>query len=197
MLFSFISVTVCILCLTHFILHVSNLCNTYLYIQLQQKKIEEAAQQPATLELPKLRKVEKKEEVVEKKEETTEQKKKVVKKVVKKKVYDDLPEIPDYERPALEKYEKVLDDPVSAGRQRTSLTPLAKPEQASVDKLKAEQESVPYKNGLGKKDVDEPDQNTRKLSMGKGELKNNNLTAESVKLKPFGKPEVLFLFFLF
>lgn len=66
-------------------------------LQLNQSK-------PGQLELPKLRKVEKKEEKVEEKKVE----KKVVekKKIVKKKKDDyELPEIPDYERPQLEKYE--------------------------------------------------------------------------------------------
>lgn len=68
---------------------------------------------PGQLEIPKLRKVVRdKEETVEKKEAEA---KKTVKKVVKKRKESeyDLPDIPDYERPQLEKYEKSDFDPNS------------------------------------------------------------------------------------
>lgn len=78
-------------------------------MQLEQSK-------PGQLEIPKLRKVAKEEpEAGKKKEEEKEVKKeKTVKKVVKKKKESEyeLPEIPDYERPVLEKYEKT-DIPLS------------------------------------------------------------------------------------
>lgn len=66
---------------------------------------------PGQLEIPKLRKVQKEPEPEEKKEEKEKDKK--VKKTVKKKKESEyeLPEIPDYERPALEKYEKSDFDP--------------------------------------------------------------------------------------
>lgn len=66
---------------------------------------------PGQLEIPKLRKVVKEPEPEEKKEDKEKEKK--IKKTVKKKKESEyeLPEIPDYERPALEKYEKSDFDP--------------------------------------------------------------------------------------
>jgi hypothetical protein len=63
------------------------------------------------MEIPKLRKVTK-EEAAEKKKAEEEKKEKLKKTVKKRKESNyDLPEIPDYERPALEKYEKSDFDP--------------------------------------------------------------------------------------
>lgn len=83
--------------------------NTYkkkqkLALELQQTK-------PGQLEIPKLRKVTKEPEPEPEKKEEKDSKK--PKKVVKKKKESDyeLPDIPDYERPALEKYEKSDFDP--------------------------------------------------------------------------------------
>lgn len=75
-----------------------------------KSKLEQS--KPGQLEIPKLRKVAKEpvSEPEKKKDDGKDAKdKKVVKKVVKKKKESEyeLPDIPDYERPVLEKYEKV------------------------------------------------------------------------------------------
>lgn len=93
-------------------------------------------------EIPKLRKIEKKVE-----EPKKEEPKRTKVKVVKAKKYEELPEIPDYERPELEKYEESAFDGSAPG-ERTKLTPLQKPE-AGV-KSKIEKPLEPPKNGLPK-----------------------------------------------
>ena len=82
------------------------------HIQKKQKLALELQQtKPGQLEIPKLRKVTKEPEPEPEKKEEKDSKK--PKKVVKKKKESDyeLPDIPDYERPALEKYEKSDFDP--------------------------------------------------------------------------------------
>lgn len=89
----------------------------------------EEVQKP--VELPKLKKVELKPKVEPQKAEET--KKKV--KVSKPKKYEELPEIPDYERPVLEVYEQSEFDPnkpekklTTPGPQIQNATSLAAPE---------------------------------------------------------------------
>lgn len=93
--------------------------------------------------MPKLRKVEKKVVEEPKKEEV----KKTKVKVAKAKKYEELPEIPDYERPVLEKYEESAFEP-SGPSGRTKLTPLEKPETAVQSKI--EKPAEPDKNGVPK-----------------------------------------------
>lgn len=91
--------------------------------------------------MPKLRKVaEKPKEEAVKKDEP----KKTVKKVTKKPKYEELPEIPDYERPQLEVYEKSEFDPTDFSR-RTSISRLEKP---NLETAKTTAE--PVENGVTK-----------------------------------------------
>lgn len=90
-----------------------------------------------------MRKIEKKVEEPKKPEEP----KKTKVKVAKAKKYEELPEIPDYERPVLEKYEETAFDATGPG-ERTKLSPLQKPE--SGVRSKTEKPAEPAKNGLPK-----------------------------------------------
>lgn len=80
-----------------------------------------------------------------KEEPKKEEVKKTVKKVVKAKKYEDLPEIPDYERPVLEVYEESEFDPTKL--QKSVATPVKQTEQPGVQSATAE---TPVKNGLPK-----------------------------------------------
>lgn len=68
-------------------------------------------------------------------------------KVAKAKKYEELPEIPDYERPVLEKYEESAFEP-TAPAGRTKLSPLQKPEVGVQSKI--EKPAEPENNGLPK-----------------------------------------------
>lgn len=91
-------------------------------------------------ELPKLKKV-----VKPKEEPKKEEVKRAKVKIPKAKKYEDLPEIPDYERPELEVYEESAFDP--AKLEKTD-TPLQQPEK-SVES-RSEPDDAPIKNGLSK-----------------------------------------------
>ncbi|KAM3957310.1 projectin protein bent isoform 8-T9 [Aphomia sociella] len=109
--------------------------------KIEKKKIET---EEAKIEgIPKLKPVKPKEVPVEekkeaKKTEKTEEKKKVVKKkVVSKKDEDEVEFVDDYERPVLEKYEKITPTPLDKKPKDTQ-----KPKRASVsDSVKSEQDS--------------------------------------------------------
>lgn len=92
-------------------------------------------------ELPKLRKT-----VVKKEEVKKEEVKKTKVKVAKAKKYEDLPEIPDYERPELEVYQESEFEPTKPGEKARKLS--ATPPQQGVES-KA-QVAEPAKNGLPK-----------------------------------------------
>lgn len=94
--------------------------------------------------IPKLRKIEKKVE-----EPKKEEPKRTKVKVVKAKKYEELPEIPDYERPVLEKYEESAFEASGPG-ERTKVTPLQKPESGVKSKIEKDE---PAKNGLPKVSV--------------------------------------------
>lgn len=80
-------------------------------------------------EIPKLRKVAEKPKEVPKEEP-----KKVKRKVVAKPKYEELPEIPDYERPELEKYEKTdLDEKEREKAQKQLPTKTEKPQMSTVE----------------------------------------------------------------
>lgn len=93
--------------------------------------------------MPKLRKVEKKVE-----EPKKEEVKKTRVRVPKAKKYEDLPEIPDYERPELEIYEESEFD---ASKRDKSVESLAKPADRAVES-KSEPEIERDRNGLPKVD---------------------------------------------
>lgn len=66
-------------------------------------------------------------------------------KVPKAKKYEDLPEIPDYERPVLEVYEESEFDPTKL--QKSVDTPL---KQSTKPEIRLETPETPIKNGLPK-----------------------------------------------
>lgn len=152
------------------------------------QKIEALKAEQGQFEKPKLRKTSKPEEkpkVEEKKEE------KPKKKVVKKKADKDfeLPEIPDYERPALEKYEKSEFAPGEKDPKQHEISEPAKPQQG-VKSEPAPEEKL--KNGVPKKEKETPEApEPRKLQMGKGKVPDNKEEAEAVKLKPTPQKQVL------
>lgn len=80
-----------------------------------------------------------------KEEPKKEEVKKTKVKVAKAKKYEDLPEIPDYERPVLEVYEESEFDPTKM--QKSVDTPLKQSEQPGSQTATAE---TPIKNGLPK-----------------------------------------------
>lgn len=92
--------------------------------------------------MPRLRKVEKKVE-----EPKKEEVKRTKVKVPKAKKYEELPEIPDYERPELEVYEESAFDALAPG-ERTKLSPLEKPQIGVESKI--EKPIEPIKNGVQK-----------------------------------------------
>lgn len=127
--------------------------------QNHQKKPDEAAAdapggaakapQAAAIELPKLRKV----SIAPKEEPVKKEVKKTKVKIPKAKKYEELPEIPDYERPELEKYEASDFDPTV--RQHEPLKH-AVPTAAAADASQPQQATVgqtppePKKNGVPK-----------------------------------------------
>lgn len=90
--------------------------------------------------LPKLKKV-----VKPKEEPKKEEVKRTKVKIPKAKKYEDLPEIPDYERPELEVYEESAFDPNKFDK---TDTPLQKAEKATESRIDAAE--TPIKNGLPK-----------------------------------------------
>lgn len=98
----------------------------------------EQVQQPE--ELPKLKKV-----VKPKEEPKKEEVKRTKAKVQKAKKYEDLPEIPDYERPELEVYEESEFDPTKL--QKSVATPLKQSEKSVETRLEP---AETIKNGLPK-----------------------------------------------
>lgn len=99
----------------------------------------EVVQQPE--EIPKLRKVVKKVE-----EPKKEEPKRTKVKIPKAKKYEDLPEIPDYERPELEVYEESEFDPTKM--EKAVPTPLQEMEKPAESAQQPAQQ--PTKNGLPK-----------------------------------------------
>lgn len=100
----------------------------------------EPPQQPEIAVLPKLKKV-----VKPKEEPKKEEVKRTKVKIPKAKKYEDLPEIPDYERPELEVYEESAFDPTKL--EKTD-TPLQQPEKSVESRVDAPK--TPIKNGLPK-----------------------------------------------
>lgn len=152
------------------------------------QKIEAIKAEQGQFEKPALRKVAKPEEkpkVEEKKEEKP--KKKVVKKKADKEY--ELPEIPDYERPPLEKYEKSDFAPSEKDAKQREISEPAKPQQG-VKSEPAPEEKL--KNGVPKKEKETPEApEPRKLQMGKGKVPDNKEEGEAVKLKPTPQKQVL------
>lgn len=119
--------------------------------QPEQQKIEEVKVE----ELPKLRKVEVKPKEEPAKKEVT----KTKVKIPKAKKYEELPEIPDYERAQLEVYEESeFELSKKAGEKEESIS-TAKPQQA----VESIQEEEKPKNGLPKVSV-KPLHNTKNSS---------------------------------
>lgn len=157
------------------------------------------------IELPKLRKTAPKEEPKE--EKKPEKPKTKVKKVAKPK-YEELPEIPDYERPELEKYEKSDFDPTDFSKKTEVPKKMEKP---TFELQKPDQTITDVKNAPAAKQkvvIEEPED--RKLIMGKGVLKDDDTKKDSAVLKPVIKepepepvPEIvvsfsfIFRFFLY
>lgn len=108
---------------------------------IEQQKIEEVK----AVELPKLRKVEVKPKEEPAKKEVT----KTKVKIAKAKKYEELPEIPDYERAALEVYEESEFDPNKKAGEKEEYTASAKPQRA----VESIQEEEKPKNGLPKVSV--------------------------------------------
>lgn len=106
------------------------------YTQSMQKP--ELVQQPEVL--PKLKKV-----VKPKEEPKKEEVKRTKVKIPKAKKYEDLPEIPDYERPELEVYEESAFDPTKLEKVDTPIKQAEKPLESHIDAAQA-----PIKNGLPK-----------------------------------------------
>lgn len=135
-----------------------------------------------------MRKVAKPEEKPKEEEKKDEKpKKKVVKKKADKEY--ELPEIPDYERPALEKYEKAEFTPSEREAKQKEISDGAQPQQG-VKSEPAPEEKL--KNGMPKKEKETPEApEARKLQMGKGKVPDKKEDAESVKLKPTPQKQVL------
>lgn len=108
---------------------------------MEQQKIEEVK----AAELPKLRKVEVKPKEEPAKKEVT----KTKVKIPKAKKYEELPEIPDYERAALEVYEESEFDPNKKAGEKEEYTASAKPQRA-VESIQEEEKPT---NGLPKVSV--------------------------------------------
>lgn len=105
---------------------------------VEQQKIEEVKIE----EIPKLRKVEVKPKEEPAKKEVT----KTKVKIPKAKKYEELPEIPDYERAQLEVYEESEFELSKKAGESEELTATAKPQQA----VESIQEEEKPKNGLAK-----------------------------------------------
>ena len=129
--------------------------------------------------MPKLRKSAPKEEP---KSEPEKPKTKAKAKPKPKSKYEDLPEIPDYKRPELEKYEK--SDFVPTDFSKKTDVPL-KMEKPTFEIEKPKIEVAEVKNGHPEKQqiiIEEP--KDRKLVMGKGNLKDDDNDKDSAKLRP-------------
>lgn len=133
-------------------------------------------------ELPKLRKASVKEVP---KEEPKPVKAKAKAKAKPKPKYEELPEIPDYERPVLEKFEKVDLDPTDFSKKTEIPKKMEKP---TFELQKPVEEIIEVKKGPAEKQkivIEEPED--RKLIMGKGVLKDDDTKKDSAVLKPFIK----------
>lgn len=148
--------------------------------------------------IPKLKKV----EVKPKEEPKKAEEKKVKTKVSKPKKYEELPEIPDYERPVLEVYEQSEFDPTKP--EKKEATPVAQAQQAT----KAEPIETPAeakKPVKAQKEIVQNEPEPKKgLVLGKGKLpeeaKNEGLpTLKPVEAKtatltpPKLAPEVIYI----
>lgn len=99
------------------------------------------------LQLPKLRKV----AVAPKEEPKKVEVKKTKVKIPKAKKYEELPEIPDYERPELEVYEASDFDPNKASEEASHAVPTpADPRAAVAQQATVAQSIEPKKNGVAK-----------------------------------------------
>lgn len=130
-------------------------------------------------ELPKLRKTAPKEEP---KEEKKPEKPKAKAKPKAKPKYEELPEIPDYERPALEKYEKSDFTPTDFSKKTDVPKKMEKP---TFEIQGPAEEIIEVKNAPAEKQkvvIQEPED--RKLIMGKGVLKDEEIKKDSAVLRP-------------
>lgn len=130
-------------------------------------------------ELPKLRKTAPKEEPKEP-EKKPEKPKAKVKKVKPK--YEELPEIPDYERPALEKYEKSDFSPSDFSKKSEIPKKMEKP---TFEIQSPDDDIIDVKHTPAAKQqivIEEPED--RKLIMGKGVLKDDDTKKDSATLRP-------------
>lgn len=134
-------------------------------------------------ELPKLRKTSTKEEP--KAPEKKPEKPKTKAKAKAKPKYEELPEIPDYERPVLEQYEKSDFVPTDFSKKTDVPKKMEKP---TFEIEKPAEEIVEVKHAPAEKQkivIEEPED--RKLIMGKGVLKEDDTKKDSAALKPFIK----------
>lgn len=134
-------------------------------------------------ELPKLRKTAPKEEPKEPEKKPDKPKAKGKPKAKPK--YEELPEIPDYERPDLEKYEK-SDFTPSDFTKKTDIP--KKMEKPTFEIQTPDDEVIDVKHTPAEKQkivIEEPED--RKLIMGKGVLKDDDTKKDSAVLKPFIK----------
>lgn len=122
-----------------------------------EQKPEEVAKIEEPIQLPKLRKV----AVAPKEEPKKIEVKKTKVKIPKAKKYEELPEIPDYERPELEVYEASDFDPNKASEEARHAVPTPADPMAAVAQQATVGQSTyePKKNGLSK--VRHPQRRTR------------------------------------
>lgn len=112
-----------------------------------EQKPEEVAKVEEPIKLPTLRKV----AVAPKEEPKKVEVKKTKVKIPKAKKYEELPEIPDYERPELEVYEASDFDPNKASEQASHAVPTpADPKAAVAQQATVGQSIEPKKNGIDK-----------------------------------------------
>nr|XP_037877238.1 muscle M-line assembly protein unc-89-like isoform X3 [Bombyx mori] len=152
--------------------------------------------------IPKLKSVKPKEEPVETKKEvskkSTEEKKKVVKKkVVAKKEEDEIEFVDDYERPVLEKYEKITPTPLAKKAKqddtpkgkRASVSESVKSEQFSEDEPSIAEPTPEKKTKVEFNDkVDEDKAEPRRSSIKKGIPKPEEPVDELTNIKLSKKP---------
>jgi hypothetical protein len=149
-----------------------------------QQKIETVEQKP--FEVPKLKKV-----AVKPKEEPPKEEpvlKKKTKVVAKKPKYEELPEIPDYERPELETYNKYEDEARQAEAKLQEISQGQKPQQATQSAAPEPEKTT--KNGVAKPEILVEPEDARKLKMGRGSIPDDKSKDESVKLKKIPQAEV-------
>ncbi|XP_059218729.1 twitchin isoform X21 [Stomoxys calcitrans] len=158
-----------------------------LFEKIGFKKVEQKAiprkvvdEPKAVEEFPKLRKTSIAQPKEEPKPEPTKPKTKT--KTKPKSTYEDLPEIPDYERPQLEKYEKSEFDPSDFSRELNIPNKMEKPILDTAKKTKevVEKTALPKIQTPEEKTVEQP----KGFKVGKGKLIEDTTKKDSATLKP-------------